>query len=99
MKKIYTNPTLFMVTHIQNLLTAAHIPSEIRNEYAAGAVGELSFLDAWPELWIDEADTELARGVIEHSLSPSDQEWLCRCGEYNGEAFFSCWRCGKERPY
>ena len=98
MQKIYTDQTLFMVTHIKNILEAAHIHCELRNEYAAGGVGELSFIDAWPELWVNYEDVALAKQLIDEYQSTSKQEWRCSCGEMNGAAFSSCWSCQADRP-
>ena len=95
MQKIYTNQTLLMVTHIRNLLENAGIDSELRNEFAAGGVGELSFIDAWPELWVDYPDVALARQIITgyETATLDAPEWQCRCGEWNGSAFMTCWSC------
>jgi hypothetical protein len=99
MQKLFTDQTLFSVTHIKNLLEAAHIDSEIRNEFAAGGVGELSFIDAWPELWVEYEDFSKAKSIVNEFLSASKQDdWRCSCGELNGHAFFSCWSCGLDRP-
>lgn len=99
MQKVYTAQTLLQVTHLKNLLETANIPCELRNEYAAGGVGELSFVDAWPELWVNYEDTQLAKNIIsgfEHS--GSEAEWSCQCGESNGAAFASCWSCKVDKP-
>ncbi|MGH1486164.1 MAG: DUF2007 domain-containing protein [Cellvibrionaceae bacterium] len=98
MQKVYTDQTLLMVTHIQNLLNTAHIKSVLRNEYAAGGVGELSFVDSWPELWVEYEDVAQAKKVIADFLTSSEeQEWVCQCGETNGAAFASCWSCRSDR--
>lgn len=99
MQKIYTEQTLFMVAHIKNLLESEHIHCELRNQYTAGGVGELSFIDTWPELWVNYEDVARAKTIIDDHLSlANDDEWTCRCGEMNGAAFSSCWSCGRDRP-
>ena len=104
MQKIYTHQTLLQVTHIKNLLEAAHISSVLRNEFAAGGVGELSFIDAWPELWVAYEDVALAKEIIADYESAQNEgdsklkEWRCSCGEINGAAFASCWACGADKP-
>ena len=85
--------TLLMVANIKNLLEAAHIPCELRNEYAAGGVGELSFIDTWPELWVALEDVALAKKLISEYQATSELDWQCSCGEINGAAFGSCWHC------
>jgi hypothetical protein len=99
MQKVFTDQTLIAVAHVKNLLETAHIPSELRNQYAVGGVGEISFLDAWPELWVDYEDVAKAKSIINEYLSSSTQgDWRCRCGEMNGYAFASCWSCESDRP-
>ncbi len=104
MQKIYTDQTLLAITHVKNLLESAHIQSELRNEFAAGGVGELSFLDSWPELWVNYEDVAQAKKIISdykesmNKASTNNQDWICRCGESNGSAFASCWACGLDKP-
>lgn len=99
MQKVYTAQTLLQVTHIKNLLETANIACELRNEYAAGGVGELSFVDAWPELWVSYEDAFLAKKIIaDFENLADDGEWQCHCGEMNGAAFASCWSCKGDKP-
>ena len=91
--------------NVKNLLEASHIPCEIRNEYAQGGVGELSFVDAWPEVWVAPEDAHLARQCIAsmqldsaQQNSSDNSDWLCVCGEMNGASFYSCWSCRRDRP-
>ena len=72
----------------------------LKNEYAQGAMGELSVFDAWPELWVvEDRDYDAAVAIIDSALSESDASgWTCpRCRESNGPAFESCWKCGAAR--
>lgn len=95
-----------MVTNVKNLLEASHIPCEIRNEFAQGGVGELSFVDAWPEVWVAPEDVQQAKNLIsdmqletaQRSKAQGD-DWVCQCGELNGATFYSCWSCQRDRPY
>ena len=104
MIKVYADQTLWMVTNVKNLLEASHICCEIRNEFAQGGVGELSFVDAWPELWVAPEDAYLAKQLIhDMQLEGADrskittEDWVCSCGEVNGAMFYSCWSCQKDR--
>ena len=97
-KRVYCHQTLFQVCNVKNLLESANIPCVIRNEYSAGGVGELSFIDAWPELWVDLEDVTRAKQLIEEYERTPDSEWQCACGEINGSAYASCWYCGKDKP-
>lgn len=99
MQKIFCDQTLLSVTHLKNLLEAAHINAEIRNEFAAGGVGELSFIDAWPELWVAYEDVAQANKIInEFKEGESGEDWICVCGESNGSNFGSCWSCALIKP-
>ncbi|MFT6389250.1 MAG: hypothetical protein ACJAUP_002640 [Cellvibrionaceae bacterium] len=98
MQKIYTAQTLLAVTHVKNLLEFGNINAELRNEYAAGGIGDLSFVDAWPELWVNYEDVLLAKEIVsDFQGSANPQEWQCSCGESNGAAFGSCWSCGIDK--
>ncbi|MFT7223382.1 MAG: hypothetical protein ACI82Z_000916 [Cellvibrionaceae bacterium] len=98
MQKIYTAQTLLDVTDIKNFLEAARIPCELRNEYAAGGIGELSFIDAWPELWVNNEDVRTAQQLIDSRETIAGHEWRCPCGEMNGQNFLSCWACQRDKP-
>lgn len=96
MKLIYTHPNPLILTNARNLLDSANIPTTVKNEYASGAVGELSAIDTWPELWlcIDE-DYSRAMHVLQPILNDEQQPaWTCdRCSEKNETSFETCWHC------
>jgi hypothetical protein len=99
MQKIYTDQTLFAVTNVQNLLAASHVQGFIRNEFAAGGIGEIASVDAWPELWVAYPDVALAKEIINAYQSDSNEkDWTCSCGEINGSVFGSCWACQRDKP-
>ncbi len=52
MKLVFTNESTFLVNNVKNLLEAQKIKVFIKNEYAQGAIGEISPFDSWPELWV-----------------------------------------------
>ncbi len=99
MKLVYTHPNIVFVTQAASTLERSGIESVIRNEYAAGAIGELAPIDAWPELWVDPEDWEKAQRVIEQSnQSPDRPDWTCaQCGKSNPCTFDFCWHCGDEK--
>ncbi|MGA2776493.1 MAG: DUF2007 domain-containing protein [Steroidobacteraceae bacterium] len=98
MKRVYRAASLIQVAHARNLLTAAGIDSEVRNQYLAGAMGELPMLETWPQLFVDDADEYRASRVLsEAAVAPSGTPWICAtCGERLEPQFTSCWRCGAE---
>jgi hypothetical protein len=99
MQKIYTDQTLLAVTNVQNLLAASDVQGFIRNEFAAGGIGEIASTDAWPELWVEYPDVALAKEIINaYQADPKEKDWTCSCGEINGCVFGSCWACQRDKP-
>ena len=98
MKRVYRAATLLDVAHARNLLIAAGIPSEIRNQYLAGAAGDLPMFETWPQLLVEEIDEARALAVLQRAQRPAEGEaWTCRqCGERLEPQFTACWRCGTE---
>jgi hypothetical protein len=96
MKKLTSAESLITINHFKNLLAAEGIPTQIRNEYLGSIIGEMPFVETWPELWvINDLDfdraTELITAVDDESpTSP----WRCKhCGEENEGQFAACWKC------
>lgn len=102
MTRIFTNESLVLVSHIRNLLSEAGITTVVKNERLSGALGEIPYLETWPELWvIDATDAERARVLIAEAMSeaPAGSNWRCPgCGEANESQFGACWRCQTAAP-
>jgi len=98
MRKVHTAESMVEIAHLRSLLLSAGIPCFVRNERLAGALGEIPFLECWPELWVREPGQALrARGLIEEALQPAPpaEPWICAgCGEGIEPQFAQCWRCG-----
>tara|TARA_R110000744_G_scaffold55666_9_gene117601 strand:+ start:9478 stop:9789 length:312 start_codon:yes stop_codon:yes gene_type:complete len=99
MMRIYTNNDRFMVWQVKQLLDEHKIPCFIKNEFASGAMGELSPLDCQPEVWLNDASWQArAETLIEQMQEHTAIEWVCSgCGETNGGNFEVCWQCGQEK--
>ena len=101
MKRVYTAESVVQVMHVKNVLAAEGIRAELRNDRLGGVIGEIPFLETWPELWVAELDFERAQELIEQELhGPGLQEppWKCRaCGEEIEGQFMECWNCGADR--
>jgi hypothetical protein len=99
-RKIHTSPSLVEIAHLRNLLEAEGIRCQIRNDRLAGVVGEIPFVECWPELWLRRPGDELrARGLIDLALHPSAaaNPWTCPgCGERIEGQFTMCWNCGAD---
>lgn len=70
----------------------------LKNEWTAGAVGELPPIDNWLELWVlEELHYERALALLSEFNQPEKEQWTCQsCDEKNGGAFEFCWQCGSQ---
>ena len=96
MKRVFRAASLIQVAHARNILLAAGIQSELRNQYLAGALGDLPLLETWPQLYVEDADEALAlRALASASETRPGPPWSCPdCGELLEPQFTHCWRCG-----
>ncbi|HEY2145500.1 MAG TPA: DUF2007 domain-containing protein [Steroidobacteraceae bacterium] len=96
MKQVFRASTLLQVAHARNVLIAAGIESELRNQYLAGALGDLPMLETWPQLWVeDDLEKAALRALEKAAAAPTGAPWTCgQCGEKLEPQFISCWRCG-----
>jgi len=101
MKLVYTHENPLLVANVKNLLEQQGIAVILKNEFARGAMGEISTLDTWPELWIT-SDDDYAHAleiVKSNTNSGSTNHWTCAfCSEENDSSFDLCWNCQKMRP-
>jgi hypothetical protein len=96
MKMLYSNDNSFLVSNLKNIIESHNISTFIKNEFAQGAVGEISAIDSWPELWVlNDADFDQAMEIVESSQSSiKGEDWLCKnCSEKNDPSFEICWNC------
>lgn len=96
MKRVFRAASLIQVAHARNVLTTAGIQSELRNQYLAGALGDLPMLETWPQLFVEDDDEQVAlRALARAAVAPGGAPWTCgQCGEVLEPQFTSCWRCG-----
>lgn len=89
-----------MVFQIKQLLEEKGIPCYVKNEFAIGAMGELSPMDVLPEVWISDSEWLLKaqQFIAEFEQQPLDTSpWICsKCGEKNAANFELCWQCGED---
>ena len=98
MRKVYTAESVIEVAHLRNVLESAGIRCFVRNEGLAGVMGEIPYVECWPELWVvRNGDALRARGLVDEarqSAPAPGPDWRCeRCGELVEGQFDSCWRC------
>jgi len=103
MKRVYSSHDPILSGQLKILLESNHIPCLLRNEFLAGAAGELPPTECWPELWvIENALAGQARQLIDAFLeypNEAQQAWNCPgCNETIEGQFSECWQCGTQRP-
>jgi hypothetical protein len=78
------------------VLLAAGIDAELRNQYLAGAMGELPMMETWPQLYVEQSDERRALRALAAASAPSPgSPWTCPdCAEQLEPQFSHCWRCG-----
>ena len=96
MKRVFRAASLIQVAHARNVLLMSGIQSELRNQYLAGALGDLPMLETWPQLWVEDPFEPAALRALERAATaPSGAPWTCsQCGEELEPQFTTCWRCG-----
>lgn len=86
---------------LRELLEREGVSCLIRNEQLFAALGEIPFLECFPELWVVDNDVwPRARMLLDSWLTSEEGLacWLCpTCGETLEGQFGACWQCGKER--
>jgi hypothetical protein len=101
MKRVLIAPTLLDAQLAVDVLSSLGIVSHIFNANAAGALGEVPFMQAQPEVWVDD-DTQEARAretLSDLSNAAARDEKICpHCGELNPGNFLSCWQCKRALP-
>ncbi|MBW8328788.1 MAG: DUF2007 domain-containing protein [Thiobacillus sp.] len=101
MKRVHIAPTLLDAQLAADALSSLGIASHIFNANAAGALGEVPFMQAQPEIWVDDdAQEARAREVLAclHDAPARDEKACPQCGETNPGNFMSCWQCGGALP-
>jgi hypothetical protein len=95
-KRVFSAASLLQVAHARNVLIAAGIDSELRNQYLAGALGDLPMLETWPQLMVEDAlESAALRALRNAAATPTGAPWTCaQCGEQLEPQFTTCWRCG-----
>jgi len=98
MKKLTSSESLITINHFKNVLQSEGIGSRIKNEHLGSIVGEMPFIEVWPELWVlNDLDYDRAKQLIDAAISEESPQtsWKCRkCGEENEGQFAACWSCG-----
>ena len=97
MKKLSSAESIITIRHYQNFLASEGIATEVRNDVLGSIVGEMPFVETWPQLWVvNDLDFDRAKQLLESAdAETSTAPWHChRCGEENEGQFAACWNCG-----
>lgn len=84
---------------ILHYLEQNSIKAIILNQYTQGALGQLPFTQAYPEIWVEEIVASKAKILIENfeKIPLNNNTVFCnKCNEVNPENFETCWSCGAE---
>jgi hypothetical protein len=98
MKRVYCAENLPDAHLVLHLLESEGIDARVFNENLQGALGDIPFTHAYPEVWIEsDRDFELARRIIKaRERTPSTGAVTCEnCSEENPRNFQLCWNCGE----
>ncbi|MEW6589909.1 MAG: DUF2007 domain-containing protein [Pseudomonadota bacterium] len=101
MKRVHIAATLLDAQLAVDVLASVGIAAHVFNANAAGATGEVPFLQAQPEVWVeDDALQDRARDTLAtlRDAPPCTDKTCPRCGEINPGNFLSCWQCGNALP-
>jgi hypothetical protein len=96
--KLYTAADIIEAQLVQKLLASEGITTSLKNENLQSGVGELPFVEMWPELWLlDHRDLDRARQVLNDFINRNvASDWVCTiCNERNPESFEICWMCAE----
>ena len=103
MKKLhtFTHRERPFATLLKERFATEGIVCLVRNDELSTALGEIPFVECYPELWV--VDNEVwprARLLLDKWLAEAEvrqDSWLCSCGEMLEGQFEMCWKCGREK--
>ncbi len=99
MKRIYQAGNLQEAYLLVGLLAREGIETRVFNESAQGALGEIPFPQAYPEIWVlDDERADRAGEIIDayEQQQPTGETVACpHCRERNPANFDLCWSCGR----
>ncbi len=101
MIRAYVATNLTQAHLIRGFLDSEGIFSVVRGEHLVAIQGEVPItMDTLPSIWVNEADRETARRLIDQALQSQliFEDWVCPdCSETIEGQFTECWQCGAPR--
>jgi hypothetical protein len=112
MRPVYTARDEMDASFVQGLLKQEGIRAIVQGEALGEVWGTLPLsAKSLPTVWVEDADIERARPVVEAYRRTDEQNadetlaerpratWTCpNCGEQEEVQFTQCWKCGHNRP-
>ena len=96
MRKLYIANDIIEAHLFDSILKNQGLSSRIKNEALQTGVGELPFVETWPEVWIQNLkDWDRALELLaDFKQVNTKEDWLCsNCNEANPGTFQTCWLC------
>ena len=103
MKKLhtFTHRERPLANLLRERLASEGIVCLVRNDELSTALGEIPFVECYPELWVvDDEVYPRAHLLLGKWLAEQGEPlaaWLCACGEVLEGQFETCWQCGRQR--
>jgi hypothetical protein len=91
-----------LATMYRELLANEGIACLVRNDQLSSALGEIPFIECYPELWVIDDEVLPRAQILLHgwlrASVPVREGWFCpECGECHEGQFNQCWSCGRLR--
>ncbi|VAX02194.1 hypothetical protein MNBD_GAMMA22-450 [hydrothermal vent metagenome] len=96
MIRVHSAQDIQQANLILHYLEQHDIKAIILNQYTQGALGELPFTHAYPEIWVEDTVNDKAMKLIAsyEKLPISNETLVCdNCQEINPDNFETCWSC------
>jgi hypothetical protein len=95
-RKLFTASNILEAQLLDLMLKQDGVSSHVKNDGLQSGVGEIPFVEMWPEVWILEAEhwvkaTHILRQFQQTRVTG---DWVCpHCSEANPGTFETCWSC------
>ena len=100
MKRAYTADNIAEAGLMRSFLEQHDIPATLRNEHTSAVIGDLPFVNSYPEIWVDDELYAQAAALLKELQQTNNnaEQWRCsKCQESNPGNFELCWQCSQER--